>query len=141
MKSGYWKTLWGLTSAAAQPSLHRGAAFLASGTNNSTTRIAAMAPTSYPKRCVGGRVHAKAHFTMSEADAKRNFGNAWNTRLVSGTILSVEEDTTGKRSTTSLVVQWDLPGGQKARRVNVRSVSAGDVPDAAEGLICWYTRK
>jgi hypothetical protein len=56
------------------------------------------------------------------------FGSAWNTRQVSGTVLSIEEEGTSKRSISSVVVQWDLPGGQKTRRVNLRSVSAVDAP-------------
>jgi hypothetical protein len=65
---------------------------------------------------------------MSESESIRMFGSAWNTRQVSGTVLSIEEEATSKRSISSVVVQWDLPGGKKMPRVNLRSVSAGDAP-------------
>jgi Transposase IS4 len=68
---------------------------------------------------------------MSETDAKRTFGRAWNTRLVSGTVLSMVENGSGKRISVSVDVMWDLPAGPKARTVNVRSVTAGNAPGAA----------
>jgi hypothetical protein len=54
-----------------------------------------MSPTTEAKRRVGARVHARAHFTMSESDAKRTFGSAWNTHLVSGTVESARLDDSG----------------------------------------------
>jgi Transposase IS4 len=69
---------------------------------------------------------------MSETDAKRTFGRAWKTRLVSGTVLSMVEDGSGKRRiSVSVDVMWDLPAGPKARTFNVRSVTAGNAPGAA----------
>jgi hypothetical protein len=90
-----------------------------------------MPPSSDPKRCVGARVHTRAHFSMSETDAKRTFGRAWNTRLVSGTVLSMVEDGSGKRISVSVDAMWDLPAGPKARTVNVRSITAGNAHGAA----------
>jgi hypothetical protein len=55
-------------------------------------RAVTMQKTTDAKRRVGARVNAKAHFAMSASDAKRTFGSAWNSRLVSGTAESVHED-------------------------------------------------
>jgi hypothetical protein len=60
---------------------------------------------SDPKRRVGTRVHTRAHFTMSLADAKRKFGSYWNRQLVSGTVISVDNETSGKRSSFFLNVK------------------------------------
>jgi hypothetical protein len=68
---------------------------------------------------------------MSETDAKRTFGRAWNTRLVSDTVLSMVEDSSGKRISVSVDVMWNLPAGPKARTVNVCSFTAGNAPGAA----------
>jgi hypothetical protein len=84
-----------------------------------------MTPPSDPKRCVGARVHTNAHFAMSEMDAKRTFGRAWNIHVVSGTVESVVEDDSGKCVSVSLVVIRDMPAGRKPHTVNVRSVLAG----------------
>jgi hypothetical protein len=89
---------------------------------------------SDPKRRVGARVHARAHFKMSLADAKRKFGSYWNRQLVSGTVISVDKDTSGKRSSFFLNVKWELPGEERMKRVNVRSVLSGEAPFAAEGI-------
>jgi hypothetical protein len=91
-----------------------------------------MSPSTDPKRVIGARVHAKAHFAMSMMDAKRTFGSAWNTYLVSGAVLSVVERASGKRVSVHVDVMWDLPAGPKARVVNVRSVTAGNAPGAVE---------
>jgi hypothetical protein len=85
-----------------------------------------MSPATDAKRRIGARVHAKAHFAMSESDAKRTFGSAWNTHLVSGTVESVHEGDAGKRVSMSVAVMWDLPAGRKLRSVNIRSVASGD---------------
>jgi hypothetical protein len=53
-------------------------------------------------------VHAKAHFTVSESDAKRTFGSAWNTLLVSGTVESAHVEDSGKGVRVSVAVIWDL---------------------------------
>lgn len=86
------------------------------------------APTS--KTDVGARVHAKSHFAMGEHEARRCYGADWNTCLVSGTVLEVYVDRSGKRANVFLDVIWEFVGGNKERRVNVRSVTFGDAPGA-----------
>jgi hypothetical protein len=91
-------------------------------------RAVTMRRTTDAKRRVGARVNAKAHFAMSASDAKRTYGSAWNSRLASGTVESVHEDDSGKRVSVFVTVMWDLPAGRKLRRVNVRSIAAGEAP-------------
>jgi hypothetical protein len=71
---------------------------------------------------------------MSLADAKRKFGSYWNRQLVSGTAISVDKNTSGKRSSFFLNVDWKLPGEERMKRVNVRSVLSGEAPFAAERI-------
>jgi hypothetical protein len=87
-----------------------------------------MQRTTDAKRRFGARVNAKAHFAMSASNAKRTYGSASNSRLVSGTAESVHEDDSGKRVSVFVTVMWDLPAGRKLRRVNVRSIAAGEAP-------------
>jgi hypothetical protein len=68
---------------------------------------------------------------MSESDARRTFGSAWNTRPVSGTVESAHLDDSGKGVKVSVDVMWDLPAGPKLRNVNLRSIAAGDAPRTA----------
>jgi hypothetical protein len=98
---------------------------------HSPSRAVATSPKTDAKRRVGARVHAKANFTMYESDARRTFGSAWNTHLVSGTVESAHYDDSGKGARVSVAVMWDLPAGPKRRNVNVRSIAAGDVPRTA----------
>jgi hypothetical protein len=91
-----------------------------------------MPPSTNPKRVIGARVHTKSHFAMSMMGAKRTFGGAWNTYLVSGAVLSVVEHASAKRVSVYVDVKWDLPAGPKARVVNVRSVMAGNAPGDVE---------
>jgi hypothetical protein len=88
-------------------------------------------PSSDPKRGVGARVHTKAHVAKSAVNSKRTFGSAWDTKLVSGTVLSVVEDGAGKRVSVSVDVMWEQPAGPKARVVSVCSVTAGITPGTA----------
>jgi hypothetical protein len=83
--------------------------------------------SSDAKNQVDARVHAKAHFAMTDNDAKRTFGSLWNETLVPGTVVEVETDTSGKRASVFLKVRWDLPGGQRVKRVNLRSCTAGEI--------------
>jgi hypothetical protein len=91
-------------------------------------RAVTMPRTTDAKRRVGARVNAKAHFATSASDAKRTYGSAWNSRLVSGTVESVLEDDSGRRVSVIVTVTWDLAPGRKLRRVNVRSIAAGEAP-------------
>jgi hypothetical protein len=59
------------------------------------------------------------------------FGSAWNSFLVSVTVLSVVEHVSGKRVSVSVDVMWDLPDGPKAHVINVRSVTAFGAPGIA----------
>jgi hypothetical protein len=93
-----------------------------------TKRAVTMQRTTYAKRRAGARVNSKAHFAMSASDAKRTYDNPWNSRLVSGTVESAHEDDSGKRVSVFVTVMWDLPAGRKLRRVNVRSIAAGEAP-------------
>jgi hypothetical protein len=87
-----------------------------------------MPRTTDAERRAGARVNAKAHFVMSASDAKRTYGSAWNSRLASGTVESVLEDDSGERVSVTVTVMRDLPAGRKLRRVNVRSIAAGEAP-------------
>jgi hypothetical protein len=80
------------------------------------------------KRQVGARIHTKAHFAMVENDAKRTFESLWNETLVAGTVLGVEIDTSRKRANVFLNVRWDLPGGQRVKRINSRSATDREPP-------------
>jgi hypothetical protein len=82
--------------------------------------------SSYAKRQVGARIHTKAHFDMAESDAKGTFGSLWNVTLVAGTVLGVEIDTSGKRANVFLNLRWNLPGGQRVKRINSRNATAGE---------------
>jgi hypothetical protein len=95
---------------------------------HSSERAVTMPRTMDAKRRVGARVNAKAHFAMSASDAKRTYGSAWNSRLVSGTVESVHEDDSSKRVSVFVTVMWDLAAGRKLHRVNVRSIAAGEAP-------------
>jgi hypothetical protein len=87
-----------------------------------------MSTTTDAKRRVGARVHAKAHFTMSESDAKRTFCSAWNTHLVSGTVESAHVNDSSKGVRVSVAVMWGLLAGHKLLSVIVRSITAGEAP-------------
>jgi hypothetical protein len=65
---------------------------------------------------------------VSASDAKRTYGSAWNSRLVSGTLESVHGDDSGERVSVIVTVTWDLAPGRKLHRVNVHRITAGGVP-------------
>jgi hypothetical protein len=90
--------------------------------------------SSDAKRKVGARFHTKSHFAMAENDAKRTFGSLWNETLVPGTVLGVETDSSGKRANVFLDVRRDLSGGQRVKRINVRSAHAGEPPSIKKPL-------
>jgi hypothetical protein len=92
-------------------------------------RAVTMLRTTDAKRRAGARVNAMAHFAISASDAKRTYGTAWNSRLVSGTVESVHEDDSGKRVSVVVTVMWDLAPGRKLHRVNVHRIAAGEVPE------------
>jgi hypothetical protein len=95
---------------------------------HSTKRAVTMLMTTDAKRRVGARANAKAHFVMSASDAKRTYGSAWNSGLVSGTLESAHEDDSGERFSVTATVAWDLAPGRKLHRVNVHRIAAGEVP-------------
>jgi len=65
------------------------------------------------RKVVGGRVHAKAHFIMHESDAKHWYGTLWNTTLIAGTVVRLDEKTTANGVRQTLVVaDWELTGGR-----------------------------
>jgi hypothetical protein len=97
---------------------------------HSSERPVTMPTTTDAKRRVCARAYARAHFGASASDAKRTYGSAWQSRLVSGTVESVHEDDSGKRVSVFVTVMWDLPAGRELRRVNVRSIAAGHAGDA-----------
>jgi hypothetical protein len=72
---------------------------------------------------------------MSAVNAKSTFGSVWNTKLVSGTVLSVVEDGAGKGVSVSVDVMWEQPAGPKARMVNVCSVAARNTPGTAGAAV------
>lgn len=43
-----------------------------------------------PRRVVGARVHTKASLTINDKECHRRYGSFWNTKLVAGTVYSIE---------------------------------------------------
>jgi hypothetical protein len=78
----------------------------------------------------GARVQTKPHFLTSETQAHRYFGTAAKTKLVPGTVLAVETDSSGARAHTSVDVRWELPGCYLTKSVPIRSAAFLGRPDS-----------
>ncbi|KAG7352289.1 hypothetical protein IV203_003587 [Nitzschia inconspicua] len=79
------------------------------------------------RRVVGARVKAKAVHVTSESEAARRYGQLSKTKMVFGTVLSVDTavNPTTNRSTTTVVAEYDFGGGvTKRKSLNIRSVHA-----------------
>ncbi|KAG7351598.1 transposase IS4 [Nitzschia inconspicua] len=77
------------------------------------------------RRIVGARVKAKAVHVASESEASRRDGQLSKTKMVFGTVLSVDTavNPTTNRSTTTVVAEYDFGGGvTKRKSLNIRSV-------------------
>jgi len=86
------------------------------------------------RKVVGGRVHSKVHFVVHESEAKRRYGSLWNTTLIAGTVVHLDERESAKggQKQTLVVADWTLTGGTVVQKpVNIRSVKAGAPPAAA----------
>jgi hypothetical protein len=92
-----------------------------------------MSPTTDAKRHLDACVLVKAHFTMSESDARQTFGSVWNTHLVSGTVESAHVDESGKGVRVSVAGMWDLPAGCKL----VKSMCGASRPGMPPVLHEW----
>ncbi|KAG7365212.1 hypothetical protein IV203_038415 [Nitzschia inconspicua] len=70
---------------------------------------------------------AKAVHVTSESEAARRYGQLSKTKMVFGTVLSVDTtvNPTTNRSTTTVVAEYDFGGGvTKRKSLNIRSVHA-----------------
>ncbi|KAG7357903.1 hypothetical protein IV203_014516 [Nitzschia inconspicua] len=79
------------------------------------------------RRVVGARVKAKAVHVTSESEAARRYGQLSKTKMVFGTVLSVDTavNPTTNRSSTTVVAEYDFGGGvTKKKFLNIRSVHA-----------------
>jgi hypothetical protein len=84
---------------------------------------------SDPRRVVGARVHAKDLHVTSEAECRRRYGILKGTKLVSGTVVDVETSKTGQRANVFITADFNVdPSFVKRKRLNVRSVYAGEAP-------------
>jgi hypothetical protein len=88
-----------------------------------------MGSRSDPRRVVGARVHAKDLHVTSEAECRRRYGILKGTKLVSGTVVDVETSKTGQRANVFITADFNVdPSFVKRKRLNVRSVYAGEAP-------------
>lgn len=80
------------------------------------------------RRRVGGRVHAKAVHISSYPQCRRWFGQLAQTKTVSGTVKEVKSLHNGKRGSTRLKVDWEMPGRTICKELALRNVRSGEAP-------------
>jgi hypothetical protein len=81
---------------------------------------------------IGGKLHAFAYHVTSEAECSRQYGSKKKTKLMSGSVVSVEKGRTAT-GRANWFLEADLQLGvdvasMKSKSLNVRSVRSSPVP-------------
>jgi hypothetical protein len=86
-----------------------------------------------PQKVVGNPIRAKANHVTSDAECKRRYGANWNTKMLYGVVVDVENivnPTTNTRK-TMITGTYNLSGGiektKKLLLINIQVVLTGDV--------------
>jgi hypothetical protein len=89
-----------------------------------------------PQKVVCNHIRAKAKHVTSDAECKRRYGSNWNTKMLYGVVVDVENivNATTKTSKTMITGTYNLSGGKektkKLHLISIQAVIPGDVDDS-----------
>lgn len=92
-------------------------------------------PRNDPRYVVGARVQAKAHHITALSECHRRYGALAKTKLVNGTVVSVDTapSSSNKRTVTLITADYELGGGTVKRfQLNSRGVKLAEATSLSE---------
>jgi hypothetical protein len=88
-----------------------------------------------PRKVVGNHIRAKAKHVTSDAECKRRYGSNWNTKMLYGVVVDVENivNPTTKTRNRMITGTYNLSGGiaktNKIHLINIQEVLPGNDDD------------
>jgi hypothetical protein len=86
-----------------------------------------------PRKVVGNHIRSKSKYVTSDAECKRRYGSNWNTKMLYGVVVEVENtiNPTTKSNKTMITGTYNLSRGiektKKLKLINIQAVLPGDV--------------